>query len=336
MNNPNKAHSPRQILIGFDRSSGADDAVALARVLAPEASAVLAHVLPHEDPIARHYKPLDYEDSPAAEGFFDEAIAALDGLKTEVRTFVGASPAHVLCDLAEDDDLDLVIVGSPHRGTLGRALIGSVAEALLHGARVPIVLAPRGYAKASHDSLHAIAVAYDGTAESDGALHQAEALALASGASLEVLTVVAPLAVVPNEVGQFRSPVEEPRAVIEKAIDDIDDALEVHAHTLSGPVAETVANACKDADLLVAGSRDYGPLGASPARIDCLPARPHGSLPGAGRATARLSRGALPGCGQGVQAQGDPRLRCDAPAFLRRLPSPARSAAASSEPAPRC
>ena len=258
--NPNKDSGPRRILIGFDGSGGADDAVALARVLAPESSAVLAYVLPHEDPLAHHYRSLGYEDSPAAEGFFDEAIAALEGLDTEVRSYVGASPAHVLCDLAEDDALDLVIVGSPHRGTLGRALIGSVAEALLHGSRVPIVLAPRDYAKESHDSLRAIAVAYDGSAESDGALRLAEGLALASGASLEVLTVVGPSAVVSNVLVRSRSPVGEPYAVIEKAIDEIDDALEVHAHMLIGPVAETVANACKDADLLVTGSRDYGPL----------------------------------------------------------------------------
>jgi nucleotide-binding universal stress UspA family protein len=258
--NSDKAPRPKRILIGFDGSNGAEDALALARVLTPEASAVLAYVLPHEDPIERHYELLGYEGSPAAEGFFDEAIAALDGHETEVRTYVGASPAHVLCDLAEDTEFDLVIVGSPHRGTLGRALIGSVAEALLHGARVPIVLAPRDYAKEFHDSLQAIAVAYDGTAESGRALRLAESLALANGASLEVLTVVGPSAVVPKVLVKSRDPVEEPYAVIEKAIDEIDDALEVHAHMLIGPVAETVAHACKDADLLVTGSRDYGPL----------------------------------------------------------------------------
>ncbi len=195
------------------------------------------------------------ESSPAAEGFFDEAIAALGGFETEVRCYVGASPAHVLCDLAEGKDLDLAVVGSPHRGALGRALVGSVAEALLHGSRVPIVLAPRDYAKAGHDSLRTIAVAYDGSAESDAALRQAEALALASGAALEVLTVAAQSPPPPGS-----QPVAEPYAAIERAIDAVDDAVEVHAHMLVGPVAETLANACGDADLLVTGSRDYGPL----------------------------------------------------------------------------
>lgn len=262
MESPKEARWPGRILIGFDDSSGGHDAVALARILAPGSTAVLAYVLRHEDPLARHYQLLGNESSPVAPGFFDEAVATLDGIETEVRSYVGASPAHVLCDLAEKEDPDLVVVGSPHRGALGRALIGSVAEALLHGAPVPIVLAPREYAKEDHDSLRTIAVAYDGTPESDAALRQAEGLALSAGASLEVLTVAPPpSAVVPRALVQARTATPEPYAAIERAIDNVDDAVEVHAHMLIGPVAETLANACKEhTDLLVTGSRDYGPL----------------------------------------------------------------------------
>ena len=259
MESSKEARRPARILIGFDDSSGAHDAVALARILAPGSTVVLAYVLPHEDPLARHYQLLGYEDSPAAQGFFDKAVATLDGIETEVRSYVGASPAHVLCDLAEKE-VDLVVVGSPHRGILGRALIGSVAQALLHGAPVPIVLAPRDYAKEDHDSLRTIAVAYDGTPESDAALRQAEGLAISAGASLEVLTVATPPAV-RNVLGQSSTATPEPYTAIEQAIDNVDDAVEVHAHMLIGPVAETLANACKKhTDLLVTGSRDYGPL----------------------------------------------------------------------------
>ena len=257
---PKETQGIARVLIGFDDSAGAHDAVALARVLAPDSSAVLAYVLPHEDPIARHYKLLGYEDSPAAKGFFDRAVGTLNGIETEVRSYVGASPAHVLCDLAEQD-FDLVVVGSPHRGALGRALIGSVAQALLHGSPVPIVLAPRDYAKEDHDPLRTIAVAYDGTPESNAALRQAERLALAAGASLEILTVVASGPPVPSALLESRGTAPEQYGAIEKAIDNVDDAVEVHAHKLVGTVADAVADACKeDIDLLVAGSRDYGPL----------------------------------------------------------------------------
>jgi nucleotide-binding universal stress UspA family protein len=127
----------RRTLIGFDGSPGAYDAVALAHDLVPDAAALLVYVPPGEDPVARHYRPVE---SPAA--FFDRATAMLPGAKVDARSYAGASPAHVLCDLTDKEALDLVVVGSPHRGAIGRALIGSVAEALVHGAGAPVVLAP--------------------------------------------------------------------------------------------------------------------------------------------------------------------------------------------------
>jgi len=255
------AGPPQRILVGFDGSDDARDALALARDLAPGAKAVVAYVLPHEDPLARHYRLIEGDDSSVPPDFFDAAVAALAGLQTEVRSYVGASPGHVLCDLAEKEDFDLVVVGSPHRGTVGRSRIGSVAEALLHGARAPIVLAPRGYANGDHASPRTIAVAYDATPESDAALRSAEGLALSTGASLEVLTVVAPSAVVSKVLVESRSLTPEPYSLVETGIDDIDEAVDVHPRMLIGPIADTVADACTDdVDLLVTGSRDYGPL----------------------------------------------------------------------------
>lgn len=210
--------------------------------------------------IGFEYKLLGADDSSVAEGFFDRAVEALDGFETERRCYVGASPAHVLCDLADGDDCSLVVVGSPHRSALGRALIGSVAEALTHGSRAPVALAPHGHAETAPESLRTIAVAYDGTPESDAALRQAEGIALATGASLEVLTVVGPSAVVAKVLIESRSLTPKPYAVVEAAVAGVDEAIEVHTRELIGPTAEAVANACENVDLLIAGSRDYGPL----------------------------------------------------------------------------
>lgn len=140
----------KRVLVGFDGSSGAGDAVALARNLAPGATVVLAFVLPHEDPLAHHYQLLPADSPAVREDFFDDAIASLEGIEVEPRCYVGASPAHVLRGLVEEEELDLVVLGAPHRGTLGRALIGSVAEAVLHDATTPVALAPHGYAAGGH------------------------------------------------------------------------------------------------------------------------------------------------------------------------------------------
>ena len=48
--------------------------------------------------------------------------------------------------IAEREDFDAIVVGSPHRGAIGRVLIGSVAESLLSGAPIDVAVAPAGYA----------------------------------------------------------------------------------------------------------------------------------------------------------------------------------------------
>lgn len=254
--------APRRILVGFDGSSGARDALALARDLAPGAKAIVVHVPPHEDPLAHRYRLVENADTVVPSGFFDAAIRDLSGMDVETRCYAGASPAHVLCDLTEKEDLDLVVVGSPHRGAIGRALIGSVADALVHGGRAPIVLAPRGYGEGGHAAPRTIAVAYDTTPDSDAALRHAESLALSCGASLEVLTVVAAPAVASDALVESHSARLEPYMLVETAIKTLDKSLEVRARRLTGPIADAIADACAedDIDLLVTGSRDYGPL----------------------------------------------------------------------------
>lgn len=256
------SRSPHRILIGFDRSSGAFDAVALAHDLAPEAKAVLVYVPPSEDPVARHYRAVEVGGPAVPRDFFDEGVGALRGADADVRAYAGASPAHVLCDLTEREDFDLAVVGSPHRGVIGRALIGSVGEALLHGSRIPVALAPRAYAGGDHGPPRRIGVAYDTTPESDAALHYAEAMALAVGAGLEVLTVVAPPGGASDALVESRSSKVEPYSFVEEAAGRVDARVEVRARRLTGPIADAVADACleDDVDLLVVGSRDYGPL----------------------------------------------------------------------------
>jgi nucleotide-binding universal stress UspA family protein len=101
------------------------------------------------------------------------------------------SPAAMMTELAEEAGIDLIVVGSPHRGAVGRALIGSVAESLLHGSPCPVVVAPRGYADEQHEPLRRVAVGHDGSPEADAALRAAEALALRSNALIDILTVLA-------------------------------------------------------------------------------------------------------------------------------------------------
>jgi nucleotide-binding universal stress UspA family protein len=249
-------------MVGFDGTPGSFDALALAHDLAPAATMTLVYVPPHEDPVAHTYRPVEVGGPAVPADLFAGAGDALGGTKHDFRAYAGASPAHVLCDLTEREDFDLAVVGSPHRSAIGRALIGSVAEALLHGSRVPVVVATRGYAGKNHGPPRRIAVAYDTTPESEAALRHAEATAIVAGADLELLTVVAAPGGDPDALVESRSARIEPYAFVEEAAAQVDERVEVRTRMLTGPIAAALADACQEAeiDLLVVGSRDYGPL----------------------------------------------------------------------------
>lgn len=253
-----------KILVGFDGSDGARDAIALARLFCTggDDACLLVNVLPYGGPLPVAYRLLGYEESDESQRVFDDARAELEGVEIDTRTYTGGSPALVLSDLAEEEQVDLVVIGSPHRGAIGRALIGSVAEGLLHGAAIPTVTAPRGYAQADHSAFKVVGVAYNGSPESKLALAYAQGLAAQSGATIRILSVEEPMAVMPGVVGYTPPPPNDSQELIDEALETIDDALHPEGRRLLGPTAATLAGACEDdVDILIAGSRGYGPTG---------------------------------------------------------------------------
>ncbi|MFN8163343.1 MAG: universal stress protein [Solirubrobacterales bacterium] len=251
-----------RLLVGYDGSDGGRDALELTRVLGAltGAEALVITVLPF-GPLPITYALLGDEEASETEPLFEEARELLSGLEVETRAFGGGSPAGVMNDIAEREKVDMAVVGSPHRGAIGRALIGSVAEGLLHGAPCAVVAAPRGYAGERHEPFQLVAVAYDGTPESKLALRRAEELALSAKAKIRVLTVSAPPVAVPGVVGYTPTIPPDADQIVKEAVKSIDRELEAEGRELTGVPAVALAEACEDGvDLLVAGSRHYGPM----------------------------------------------------------------------------
>jgi nucleotide-binding universal stress UspA family protein len=252
-------------LVGFDGSDGARDAVSLARSFCGHGrgATLLVDVLPSGGPPPPPYQLVRHWESEDSKSIFDDVREQLRDIEVETRTYAGGSPAFVLSDLAEGEQADLVIVGSPHRGAIGRALIGSVAEALLHGATIPTVTAPRGYAQRSDDGFDVIGVAYNGGPESRLALAYAQDLAAQFGATIRILTVEEPVAALPGVVGYTPPPPLDYDELIEEVLRMIDGELQAEGKRLVGPAAAALAEACDDGaiELLIAGSRGYGPVG---------------------------------------------------------------------------
>jgi nucleotide-binding universal stress UspA family protein len=251
------------LLIGYDGSDGGRDALELARVFgeATEESALVVTVLPY-GPLPVPYEMLEADEAERAGPLFEEARERLDGLPVETRAFGGGSPAAVINDLAEKGGVETIVVGGPHRGPVGRTVIGSVADGLLHGAPCEVVVAPRGYAGEEHGRFHTVAVAYDGTPEARAALKRAEGIALACRATIHVFTVAAPPAVIPGATGYTPAVPPEAGSIVTETVKAVDERLAASGRALSGVPGQAIVEACEEAgaDLLVCGSRHYGPV----------------------------------------------------------------------------
>ena len=79
----------------------------------------------------------------AAEQLLEEVAVAVGLAGAERRAAVGL-PAERLADLADEEDAELIVVGSRGRGGFKAAFLGSVSNSLVGVARCPMVIVPPG------------------------------------------------------------------------------------------------------------------------------------------------------------------------------------------------
>lgn len=178
-----------------------------------------------------------------------QELVALAGRPVESMAIAGTSPARILHELADQRHPRAVVVGSSRGGANGVVSIGSVGELLLHGGCAPVVVAPNDYTVPKHALT--IGVAYGTTPESDTAVQVAAELVARAGADLRVLSVHEPAP--HNELAE-----RHPGESLDRALGHAD----AERVQLDGDPAMALAAASADLDLLVTGSRSYGPLGA--------------------------------------------------------------------------
>ena len=123
----------RKLIVGLDGLDGGADALALARTLASEeAEFVLVHAYPY-DHRASGPSGLDYEALIRADAEKLLADAAPEDRGTTMLAVADRSPARALHRAAEEQEADLIVIGSCRRSAFGRVLVGDVSHATLHG-----------------------------------------------------------------------------------------------------------------------------------------------------------------------------------------------------------
>lgn len=256
------------ILVGYDGSEGGRDALELARLLSTVEGtrAIIGSGLLY-GPVSVD-RALSDERDPRTRSLFDEAREALGDPEAEGHVIGTRAPARMLLECAAREGAATVVVGAPHLSALGRSLLGSVAERVLHHADREVAIAPHGYSAKHHDPFAKIAVAFDGTAEAKAALARAEALAHKAGAKVEILVAEDPVVVGLEAEIPPDHPSSAPE-VLEQALANIDPVLSASGRCLDvgwrevdRSIARTIAEACApDVDLLITGSRSHGPAG---------------------------------------------------------------------------
>jgi nucleotide-binding universal stress UspA family protein len=260
------------ILIGVDDSPRSEDAVAFAVPLAraAEARMVLACAFPYDDMPSRASN-LEYRAimKAQAERTLAKAAAGLEDLDpARVKTIAVASvsPARALDQLAASEGAELIVVGSTHTGRLGRIVPGSTAERLMHGAPCPVAIVSHGLRAPAAGAPARIGVAYDGSPESDAALHAAAAIARALDGDLRVIGVLdaisysAPALMGGPGYHQVRETIEDQaRQALERTVAGLPADVRAEPVFAAGDVVREIAARTKGLDLLVAGSRGYGP-----------------------------------------------------------------------------
>ena len=189
------------------------------------------------------------------------------GVSAEFSRVDAGSAAHGLSDAVEPgerDDGTLLVLGSRRNRGMRRTFPGSTAERVLYGVGVPTVIVPWGYADSEDHPLSRVAVAYVDTPEGRVAFDHGVRIARRLSATLEVLSVVPDTRVVPG-LGEARLFATEQRqgyqASLDAVVDRAPDDLVVTSRLLDGPVIDALSElSLSDVDVLVTGSRGYGPV----------------------------------------------------------------------------
>jgi nucleotide-binding universal stress UspA family protein len=249
-----------KVLVGVNGHAGGRDAIALAtKLLADDGDLTLAHVYSlRGDPPRLGYNGHEAVEYARAREVLETA-ADEAGVRSELRWRGCTSPGRGLHELAELLESDLLVVGSTERSLFGRVMIGDDTRAALDGAPCAVAIAPAGYSEHPR-VIRKIGVGYDGSPDSRRALKMARTLAGELGTKLAALEVVSSPARV------LRDPGAGDNASIQALISEARERVasvggDLEPHSAYGHPAEELALWAATVDLLVVGSRGYGPVG---------------------------------------------------------------------------
>jgi nucleotide-binding universal stress UspA family protein len=141
----------QHILVTLDGSPESREILPFARGLAGafQARISLLRVIPPHFPLtppftshsSHGFRGLKEEEAAARRSLEAEAEALRDeGIDTSVEIRTGVHPADGILDVAAEEEVDLVAMATHGRGGVARLILGSVADKVIRGGSVPVLL----------------------------------------------------------------------------------------------------------------------------------------------------------------------------------------------------
>jgi nucleotide-binding universal stress UspA family protein len=237
---------------------------------------VVAVVHPGGSPLARlaggefHHQP-DGDDGEAVEHLRSALLA--EGVAAEFHAVEHSTPARGLAAAIEELRPALIVLGSSSRTRAGHVMPGSTAERVIHGAPCPVAVVPRGHERPA-DGVRVVGAAVSPTPEGREALRAAALLARAAGARVRAVMALNPKRAAEQSPGMLAAQHHDREAAediaarhrldaqddLKAAIAELGPGVEVETDVLYQHPAHALVAASANLDLLVMGSRAYGPL----------------------------------------------------------------------------
>ncbi len=156
-----------------------------------------ALVLHEDDPNnpLHHFPELDEVIARMNESIdkrMDSEIAANQAVVLNIEKVQrrGISPATVILDYAEENDIDLIVMGTQGRRGLTHFLLGSVAEEVVRLARCPVLTVREKKQPKPIEDFQRILAPIDFSEHSKQAISHAKVMAESYGAKLQILHVI--------------------------------------------------------------------------------------------------------------------------------------------------
>jgi nucleotide-binding universal stress UspA family protein len=249
-----------KVLVAIDEQTRGSDAITLARrLVSPTGKLILAHVHPG---FVVHGKGDNGEFEAIERQAAFELLQTVNDefeLHAEMRCIGSDRTGAGLHRLADTTHVDLLVLGSSRAGRNGRVLLTEETRHAINGAPCAVAVAPLGYAD-THTPIMEIGVAYNGSEESRAAITTARALAQELGAAATAFEAL-PLPIYDFSPGAWDTYEAVIRDRRKTACDEITGDTGLRALAACGETVDEIAVFSGVVDLLVVGSRDYGPLG---------------------------------------------------------------------------